>query len=120
MDTNTKNQDGADSEVLAKIAKFSDEYRSIGERLHEVIMQAGPKLYPRLWYGMPGYAQTKDGAVICFFREDKYVTFGITENADFAWDKNAPNQLKECAWFLTALNDATEQKISSIVREITS
>jgi len=42
--------------VLEKIASMPEEYRAIGERLHEIIMETVPDLKPRLWYGLPGYA----------------------------------------------------------------
>jgi hypothetical protein len=42
--------------VLEKIAEMPEPYATIGARLHETILRAGPKLKPRLWYGMPGYA----------------------------------------------------------------
>lgn len=111
MDDHKKNA-GAD-EVLAKIAKFSDKHRPIAEKLHAIIMKEAPTAVPRLWYGMPGYALSKDGAVVLFFREDKYVSFGLTENANLPVDG-----LTENAWFLTSLDDASEQKVASIIRSI--
>ena len=61
---------------------------------------------------MPGYA--KDGPVICFFRADKYMTFGLTEKANFAREEGAPDQLMGSSWFFTALDDATEARLSAI------
>jgi len=110
---------GAEAEVPAKIANFSEKYKPVAQRLHELIIEADPSLVPRLWYGMPGYAKSKDSAVIFFFREDKYLTFGLTENADIQLKADAPSQLIDCAWFLTTLDAATEQRISDIVRSIT-
>ena len=77
-----------------------------------------PDLKPRLWYGMPGYA--KDGPVLVFFRVDDYMTFGLTEKANFTIEDGATNQLMACAWFFTELDDATEAKIADIVRVATS
>lgn len=111
MDDHKKNT-GA-GEVLDKIAKFSDKYRGVAENLHALIMKEAPTAEPRLWYGMPGYALRKSGPVVLFFREDKYVSFGITENA------NVPvGGLTESAWFLTDLDDASEQKVAAIVRSV--
>ena len=111
-ENNTKNN-SAESEVLAKIAKFSDQFRPIGERLHTLIMNAAP-LVPRTWYGMPGYAKTKDGPVLVFFREDKYVSFGLTENA--ALIHSETSKLMNSAWYLTSLDEATEAEIVEIVQ----
>jgi len=108
--------DGADGEaaVLAKIAAMPEPYRALGERLHALILRSAPALRPTVWYGMPGYA--KDGPCLCFFRADRYMTFGLTEKANFAREAGAPDQLLECAWFFTALDEATEARLSAIVR----
>jgi hypothetical protein len=68
---------------------------------------------------MPAYA--KDGTPVCFFRADKkYMTFGFTQQAELACEPGATHQLIECAWFFTALDDATEAKLSDIVRKLAS
>ena len=105
--------------VFEKIAAWREPYNAIGARLHEIITTTAPALKPRLWYGMPGYA--KDGPVLCFFRVDAYMTFGLTEKANFTIDEGAPDKLMACAWFFTApLDEATESRISDIVRVATS
>jgi hypothetical protein len=105
--------------VLAKIAAMRVPYRAMGERLHELILRSAPALQPKLWYGMPGYAKTKDGPVVCFFRADKYMTFGLTEKANFTREEGVPHQLMRSAWFFTALDEATEARLSDIVRKAT-
>ena len=105
------------SAVLEKIPEMFGPRTSIGERLHEIIVKTNPDLKPRLWYGMPGYA--KDGPVLCFFRVDEYMTFGLTEKANFIIEVGAPDQLMPCAWFFVELDEATEAKISEIVRVAT-
>ena len=97
--------------VLEKIAAMPEPYRAMGERLHALILRSAPALKPAVWYGMPGYA--KDGPVICFFRADKYMTFGLTDKASLTREEGAPNQLIESAWYFTALDDATEAKLSA-------
>jgi hypothetical protein len=110
----------ADSEAaaLAKIAAMPAPYRAMGERLHALILRSSPALQPTVWYGMPGYA--KGGKVICFFRADKYMTFGLTDKANLTREEGAPHQLLESAWFFTALDDATEAKLSAIVYKAAS
>lgn len=112
--------DKADGEaaVLAKTAAMPAPCRAMGERLYALILRSAPALRPTVWYGMPGYA--KDGPCVCFFRADKYMTFGLTEKANFTLEEGAPHQLMECAWFFTALDDATETKLSAIVRKTAS
>lgn len=104
--------------ILAKIAQWQEPYRAIGERLHEIISQSVPELTPRTWYGMPAYA--KEGKVVCFFRVDKYMTFGLTEDANLTRAEGEAHQLMESAWFFTGLDDATEAKLSAIVRQAAS
>ena len=100
--------------VLAKIAAMPAPYRAMGERLHALILRSAPALQPTLYYGMPWYA--KDGKRVCFFRADKYMTFGLTEEANLTREEGAPHQLLASAWYFTALDDPTEAKLSAIVR----
>jgi hypothetical protein len=67
---------------------------------------------------MPGYA--KDGPIVCFFRADKYMTFGLTDKASFVREADAPHQLLGSSWFFSALDDATEAELSAIVRKAAS
>ena len=113
--------DKADGEaaVLAKIAAMPAPYRAMGERLHALILRSAPALQPTVWYGMPAYA--KDGKTVCFFRADKkYMTFGFNPEANLTREEGAPHQLIESAWYFTALDDATEAKLSAIVRKVAS
>ena len=50
--------DKADGEtaVLEKIKAMAAPDRAIGERLHAIVRAAAPALAPKLWYGMPAYA----------------------------------------------------------------
>lgn len=104
--------------VLEKIAAMPEPYRAMGERLHALILRSAPVLKPIIWYGMPGYA--KEGKLICFFRVDKYMTFGLSDKANFTLEEGAPHQLHGSAWFFTALDDATEAELSAIVRKAAS
>jgi hypothetical protein len=118
--TNTRNhaEKNAAAAVLAKIAAMPTPYRAMGERLHVIILRSAPALQPTLWYGMPAYA--KDGKVICFFRADKYMTFGLSDKANHDIEEGAQHQLRESAWLFSAMDDATEAKLSAIVRKAAS
>jgi hypothetical protein len=66
---------------------------------------------------MLGYA--KDGRTVCFFRADKnYVTFGFTQEAGLTCEEGAPHKVIESGWFLTELDEATEARISGLVRKV--
>ena len=101
--------------MLAKIAAMPAPYRAMGERLHALILRSAPALQPTSYYGMPWYA--KDGKRVCFFRANKYMTFGLTEEANLTREEGAPHQLLASAWYFTALDDPTEAKLYAIVRK---
>jgi hypothetical protein len=89
----------------------------MGERLHALIVRSAPELQSTVWYGMPAYA--RDGKTVCFFRADKkYMTFGFTQDANLTREEGAPDQLIESAWYFTALDKATEARLSAIVRRV--
>ena len=122
MTTDKRNKTGEEmaQEVLEKVSQFSEKNKANAARMHELILQANPTLCPRLWYGMPGYAKTKDSAVLVFFREDTYMTFGFTENVELTVSPDTDDLLMPCAWFFTELNDVTEKHIVDIVRRATA
>lgn len=116
MSSNRRNVANEDlkNEVLAKIKQYTEKGFPEAERLHELIMQANPNLHPRLWYGMPGYAKTKDSAVLCFFRKDALISFGITESVNI--EKIAGGKsITPSAWYITTLNQEAEDTITQIV-----
>lgn len=117
MPTNRRNVTSGDlkKEVLAKIKQYEDKGFLEASRIHELIMGANPGLCPRLWYGMPGYAKTKDSAVLCFFRKDTLISFGITESVNI---KNGDSIIPS-AWYINKLDKDAEDKIREVVAEAT-
>lgn len=112
-----KNETGV-QDVITKIENFSDKYRATGKRLHELITTTAPQLQPRLWYGMPGYALKSDGPVVLFFREDKHISFGLTESTNLMELGSPEENLVEAAWYLDRLDANSEAKIADIVRKV--
>ena len=105
--------------VLEKIAAMPAPFCEMGERLHALILRSAPSLQPATTYAMPAYA--KDGKTICLFRADKkYMTFGITQDANLTREEGAAHQLIESSWYFTALDHATEAKLSAIVHKVAS
>lgn len=120
MPTNKRNATSEDlkNEVLAKIKHYEENGFTEASRIHELIMQANPALHPRIWYGMPGYAKTKDSAVLCFFRKDEFITFGITESVDIiALAKGST--FATSSWFITDLDEPAEKLIQNTVTKTT-
>jgi hypothetical protein len=109
----TKEYTGAD-DVLAKIATYKDDFRPTAEKLHGAITSADVTLYPRLWYGMPGYAKTQTGPVLVYFRKDIYIQFGKTQFAHEEFDGKTCSAVM--AWYFTDINDASITKIKAIVQ----
>jgi uncharacterized protein YdhG (YjbR/CyaY superfamily) len=104
-----------ESEVLAKLAEMTESDRALGERLHALITASAPALSPKLWYGMPAYAN--DGKVVCFFRsaqrfKERYMTFGFNDSANldegFLWP---------IYFALKELTAAEEVRISALVKK---
>jgi uncharacterized protein YdhG (YjbR/CyaY superfamily) len=56
-----------ENDVLAKIAEMPEPDRAMAKRLHAIIKASAPGLSPKLWYGMPAYAN-KEGKVVCHFQ----------------------------------------------------
>ena len=115
--------DKADGEgaVLAKIAEMPEPDRTMGKRLHAIIKESAPALSPRLWYGMPAYAQAgKDGKVVCFFQtaqkfKTRYATFGFSDKANL--DEGA---MWPTAFALKGLTAAEEARIAALVKKAAS
>lgn len=120
MATNRRSVTSEDlkNEVLEKIAVYVEKGFPEAARLHELIMAAGPELSPRLWYGMPGYAKTKDSAVLCFFRKDALISFGVTEAVDVSRVNPDFTSIIPSAWYITALDKNSEETITNIVSSV--
>src|SRR5438445_12757040 len=115
--------DKADGEstVLAKIAEMREPDRTMGKRLHSVIMESVPVLVPRLWYGMPAYAKEgKDGKVVCFFQaaqkfKTRYATLGFSDKANLDEGNMWPT-----AFALKGLTAPEEARIAALVKKAAS
>ena len=76
---------------------------------------SAPELEPRLWYGMPAYAE--NGKVLCFFQsaqkfKARYATLGFNDAANLDDGTMWPT-----AFALTTLNAPTEKRIAAIVKQ---
>ena len=110
--------EGGDA-ALAKIAAMPEHFREMGERLHALILRSAPALRPTVWYGMPAYA--RDGKTVCFFRADKkFMTLGLTQDANPAPEEGAANQLIASSWYFSAMDQATEDAIAGIIHRLSS
>ena len=104
--------------VLAKLATMPEPDRTMGKRLHAIVMASAPTLEPRLWYGMPAYA--KDDKVVCFFQnaakfKARYSTLGFSDKANLDDGRMWP-----AAFALQELTAAEEARIGALVKKAVS
>jgi uncharacterized protein YdhG (YjbR/CyaY superfamily) len=114
---NQKKEEG-EKDLLEKIAEMSEPDRSMAKRIHEIITESAPDLWPKTWYGMPAYAM--DGKVICFFQaaskfKVRYATFGFQPDANLDEGNMWPT-----SFALNELTAAEEKKIVALVRKAVS
>ena len=114
------NKDKAEGEraVLAAIAAMQEPDRVMAERIHAIVQDGAPNLWPKTWYGMPAYA--RDGKVVCFFKSaekfnSRYATFGFEEAAKL--DEGA---MWPTSYALTKLTAADEARIAALVKKAAS
>ena len=114
-----KNRADGENDVLAKIAELPEPDRSMARRLHAIIKANAPDLTPKLWYGMPSYAN-KDGKIVCFFQaaqkfNTRYASFGFNDVANLDEGTVWP-----VAFALKELTDDDEARISALVKKAVS
>jgi len=91
----------------------------MARRLHAIIKANAPDLTPKLWYGMPSYAN-KDGKIVCFFQaaqkfNTRYASFGFNDVANLDEGTVWP-----VAFALKELTDDDEARISALVKKAVS
>ena len=113
-----KDRAAGESAALAAIAALKEPDRSMAKRLHAIVKDSAPTLWPKTWYGMPAYA--KDGKVVCFFQSAqkfgaRYATFGFNDSA-----KLDDGAMWPVAFALKELTAADEARISTLVKKAVS
>ena len=112
------NKEAMEKALHEKIAEMPEPDRSMAKRIHEIITESAPDLWPKTWYGMPAYA--KDGKVICFFQaaskfKVRYATFGFQPDANLDESNMWPT-----SFALNELTAAEEKKIVALVKKAVS
>ncbi len=105
--------------MLETIVAMPESDRAIGECLHAIIKANAPGLTPKLWYGMPAYAN-KDGNVVCFFQsaqkfKTRYATLGFSDKANLDEGEMWP-----VAFALRELTATEAARISALVKKAVS
>lgn len=102
------------AEVVATIAEMPETDRDIARRLHDLFTSTAPGLTPRLWYGMPAYAD--NGKVVCFFQgaakfKTRYSTLGFSDTATLDDKDSWPT-----AYAIARLTPDVETRLMGLVR----
>ncbi len=114
-----KNRADGESDLLAKIAEMPESERAMATRLHEIVKENAPALFPKTWYGMPAYANA-DGKIVCFFQAaskfgSRYSTFGFNDTANLD-----DGHMWPASFALKALTAAEEIQIATLVKKAVS
>jgi uncharacterized protein YdhG (YjbR/CyaY superfamily) len=114
----SKDRDEGERDVLAAIAAMKEPDRALAKRVHAIVQDSAPDLWPKTWYGMPAYAM--DGKVVCFFKsagkfKSRYATFGFEEAANIDAGTMWPT-----SFALTKLTTDDEKKIGALVKKAVS
>jgi uncharacterized protein YdhG (YjbR/CyaY superfamily) len=114
----SKDRAAGERDLLAAIAAMEEPDRGLAERLHTIVQESAPDLWPKTWYGMPAYA--KGGKVVCFFKsaqkfKSRYATLGFEEAANL--DEGA---MWPTSFAVKALSATEEAKIRSLVKRAVS
>ena len=110
-----KNRADGERDVLAAIAAMKGKDRAMAKRLHAIVKDSAPALWPKTWYGMPAYA--RDGKVVCFFKSaakfnSRYATIGFEEAANL--DEGA---MWPTSYALKELKAGDEARIAALVKK---
>ncbi len=118
-----KNKAAGAQAVLATLAKLPEPDRAIAQRVHAIIAANAPALWPRLWYGMPAYANPPppagDAKVVCFVQpaskfKTRYATLGFTDSAKLDAGAGA---MWPTGFGLKDLSAADMAKVGELVRK---
>ncbi len=101
--------------VMDKIGEMPDGEREIAARLHEMIKEEFPDLYPKTWYGMPAYQM--EGKTLVFFQSahrfgSRYNTLGFNDIA-----KLDDGAFWPTSFALKELDAKVEARIRELIRK---
>jgi uncharacterized protein YdhG (YjbR/CyaY superfamily) len=106
--------------VREAIAAMTPDEKKIANRIHDIVSEVAPHLFPKTFYGMPGFA-VEGGKMVCFFQPAskfgvRYSTFGFEQGANL----DDPDGMWPMAYAMTKLTAADEKKIATMVKKAAS
>ena len=104
--------------LLAKVGEMKGKDRAMAKRLHAIVTDSAPNLWPKTWYGMPAYA--RDGKVVCFFTpaskfKERYASFGFNAAANLDEGNMWPT-----SFAILKIGPAEERKITALLKKAVS
>ena len=113
-----RDRSAGEEDLLSKVAEMKGSDRAMAKRIHAIVSEAAPDLWPKTWYGMPAYARA--GKVVLFFQSagkfrSRYATLGFTDEANL--DKGS---MWPTYFALKELTEADEKKIRTLVKQAVS
>lgn len=115
----SKKREAGEDAVMQAIKEMPESDRSLAKKIHDLVAEVAPELWPKTWYGMPAYSiEGKD--VVCFFQaaskfDSRYATFGFSDTAKLDEDNMWP-----ASFGLTKITSAEEKKIKELIKKAVS
>ncbi len=114
-----KNRAEGEKAIDAVIALMKEPDKSMAKRIHKLVTETAPQLFPKTWYSMPAYANA-DGKVVCFFQagskfEARYSTLGFNDSANLDDGNMWPT-----SFVLLKLTPVEEKRIIELVKKAVS
>lgn len=112
-----KRQKGEET-LLAAVREMPAADRVLAERIHAIVGDVAPQLFPKTWYGMPAWA-TDAGKVVCFFKgaakfDGRFAVLGFEDAANL--DDGA---MWPTVFAIVEMNDAVDKKVRTLVKRAT-
>ncbi|HKI80460.1 MAG TPA: DUF1801 domain-containing protein [Pseudodesulfovibrio sp.] len=115
---NKKREEG-EKDLLEKVGEMNKTDKAIAMRIHEIVSEAAPELWPKTWYGMPAWS-IEGKKIVCFFQsgekfQTRYCTFGFQQDANMDDGNMWPT-----SWAITKLTAKEEKQIAALVKQAVS
>lgn len=114
-----KKREVGEQAVMAAIKEMPEADRELAEKIHQIVSEVAPELWPKTWYGMPAYS-IEGKAVICFFQaaskfDARYATFGFNDAA-----KLDDGNMWEASFAVRKIGEAEAKRIRELVKKAVS
>lgn len=114
-----RKREAGEQAVAAAIADMPEPDRILAQRVHDIVTDVAPDLWPKTWYGMPAYAR-EGKTVVTFFQgaakfEARYATIGFNDAA-----KLDAGAMWPVSFAVTEIGDAEAATITELVQRAVS